>query len=338
LTSLHPEAHGVRGTKDVLPDPLLTLPEALKSHGYETFALHGNPWLEERFGFEQGFDGFLFKHWYEDTLDARVVNEGAIEWLDERRRHPFFLYLHYMDVHSPWRPPAEFDRFSPAPRSKYDGSILYLYAQLNELHAQLKKRGLLDNTWIVITADHGEEFGELGNYKRGHGVTLYQEVLRVPLTFHRSNAASGKRVSRQVRLVDVAPTILDLAGAPVPRDMDGVSPRGDILGAPSKEDLEAVSQVGLNDMPPEKDLLAVTTPTFKYIVDFIAGAEELYDLRADPGETRNLVAANPAAAREFHEKAQQFRRMGAAKRMGRVPEAEIDEELKEQLRSLGYLK
>jgi arylsulfatase A-like enzyme len=243
-----------------------------------------------------------------------------------------------MDVHAPWRPPAEFDRFGSAAGDKYDGSILYLDAQLRELYAQLAKRRLLDNTWIAITADHGEEFGEHGNYKRGHGITLYQEVLRVPLIFHRSNATSGKRVSRQVRLIDVAPTILDLLGAPVPAEMEGVSLGGDIPGTTaSKEDLEAVSQVGL-DLRPRKDLLAVTTPAFKYIVDFVTGSEELYDLSADPGETRNLAAASPAVTREFREKAHRFRKMGAARRLEGIPEAEIDEELREQLRSLGYLK
>jgi arylsulfatase A-like enzyme len=334
---LYPEAHGVRGTKDVLSDSLETLPELLKSQGYETFALHGNPWLEKRFGFRQGFDRFLFTHWYEDGLDALTVNERALAWLDRKRRRPFFLYLHYMDVHSPWRPPPPFDRFGSGAREKYDGAILYLDAGLNELYAALKARDLTRNTWIVITADHGEEFGEHGNYKRGHGVTLYQEVLRVPLLFHRPDFASGRRVSRQVRLIDVAPTILELLKVPVPEGMDGQSLGGDILGGASKEDLEAVSQVSVDDRGPRKDLLAMTTPSLKYVVDFISGAEELYDLKADPGELRNLAATDPVAAKEFRERAQQFRRIQAAKRMGIVPEAELDEELREQLRSLGYL-
>jgi arylsulfatase A-like enzyme len=338
LTSLHPEAHGVRGAKDVLSNSFQTLPEALKSQGYETFALHGNPWLEERFGFKQGFDQFLFTHWYKDTFDAQRVNERALQWLDDRPKKPFFLYLHYMDVHSPWRPPASFDLFGPTQLDKYDGSILYLDARLNELHAELKKRRLTDDTWIIVTSDHGEEFGEHGNQKFGHGLTLYQEVLRVLLIFHHPDAPSGKRLSRQVRLIDVAPTILDLLGISVPKDMEGLSLRENILAAAPGEDLEAVSQVGLNDVAPDRDLFAVTTPKFKYILDFKTGAEELYDLRADPGETRNLAASSPAAARVLKEKAERFRRIETGKRIGIVPETEIDQELREQLRSLGYLK
>jgi arylsulfatase A-like enzyme len=340
LTSLYPEAHGVRGEKEVLQDSIQVLPEVLKDSGYRTFAIHGNPWLEERFGFNQGFDEFLFTHWYKDTFDAQKVNDQALQWLEEKSAEPFFLYLHYMDVHSPWKPPGDFDRFGPEAADKYDGSILYLDSKLKGLHGELTRRGLDENTWIIVTSDHGEEFGEHGNYKVGHGLTLYREVLRVPLIFRHPDALSGRRVSRQVRLIDVAPTILDLLEIPIPEDMDGVSLRANVVDAGdySGDDLEAFSQAGLNGVAKDKDLLAVTTKEFKYILDFASGIEELYDLTVDPGETRNVAAVNPGVVREFNEKALRFRRIEAAKRIGVIPGTEIDEELREQLRSLGYLK
>jgi arylsulfatase A-like enzyme len=315
----------------------------LKSHGYRTFAIHGNPWLEERFGFDQGFDEFHFTHWYKDTFDARKVNDQALRWLDEASTGPFFLYLHYMDVHSPWKPPAEFDRFGLEAADKYDGSILYLDSRLKELYDELKEKGVAENTWIVVTADHGEEFGEHGNIDVGHGLTLYREVLRVPLLFfhgQQQEALSGRRVRRQVRLIDVAPTILDLVGIPIPKEMEGVSLKANVVSVdePSGEDLEAISQVGGNDGARDKDLFAVTTKEFKYILDFQSGAEELYDLRADPEETRNVADANPGLAREFKSKALRFRAIETARRQGVVPGVEIDEELREQLRALGYLK
>ena len=340
LTSLYPEAHGVRGVKEVLPDSIQVLPEALKDHGYRTFAIHGNPWLEERFGFNQGFDQFLFTHWYKDTFDAQKVNDQALQWLDKNAAQPSFLYLHYMDVHSPWKPPGDFDRFGPEEVDKYDGSILYLDSRLKELYGELRKRGLDENTWIIVTSDHGEEFGEHGNYNVGHGLTLYREVLRVPLIFHHRDAAAGKRVSRQVRLIDVAPTILDLLGIPIPEDMEGVSLRANVVDADeiSGDDLEAFSQVGLNGVARDRDLIAVTTREFKYILDFESGTEELYDLTDDPGETRNVAGANHGVARGLKEKALRFRRIETAKRIGVVPGAEIDDDLREQLQSLGYLK
>jgi arylsulfatase A-like enzyme len=345
LTSLYPEAHGVRGVKSALPDSLQLLPEVLKGHGYRTFAIHGNPWLEKRFGFDQGFDEFHFTHWYKETFDASKVNARALRWLDEVSTgpEPFFLYLHYMDVHSPWKPSGDFDRFGPEAADKYDGSILYLDSRLKELYDELKEKGVAENTWIVVTADHGEEFGEHGNIDVGHGLTLYREVLRVPLLFfhgQQQEALSGRRVRRQVRLIDVAPTILDLVGIPIPKEMEGVSLKANVVSVdePSGEDLEAISQVGGNDGARDKDLFAVTTKEFKYILDFQSGAEELYDLRADPEETRNVSDANPGLAREFKSKALRFRAIETARRQGVVPGVEIDEELREQLRALGYLK
>ncbi len=337
FTSLHPEAHGVRGSRDVLPDSAQTLAEALKNHGYRTFAIHGNPWLEERFGFRQGFDRFRFTHWYKDTFDARKVNERALRWLDRTHGEPFFLYLHYMDVHSPWKPPQDFDRFGPHGVDKYDGSILYLDTRLKELFAALERRGLGKNTWIVFTSDHGEEFGERGNHKVGHGITLYREVLRVPLIFHHRKATPGKGVVRQVRLIDVAPTILDLLGIAIPEDMEGVSLKADVVGsARTDDDLDSLSQVGLNDVAPDKDLVALSTRKYKYILDFHSGEEELYDLIVDPGETFNLAPVQPDLASEYREYVLRFRKN--AKRLGAAPDAAIDPELEEQLRSLGYLK
>ena len=105
LTSLYPDAHGVRSPTDVLPASARILPEVLQEHGYRTFAIHGNPWLEERFGFDQGFDDFRFTHWNKETFDAEKLNDQALRWLEENSGPPFFLYLHYMDVHTPWKPP-----------------------------------------------------------------------------------------------------------------------------------------------------------------------------------------------------------------------------------------
>jgi arylsulfatase A-like enzyme len=220
------------------------------------------------------------------------LNEQAIRWLDDESARPFFLFLHYMDVHSPWRPPKEYDVFGPEGVDKYDASILFVDSQIGALCEELEKRGLADDTWIIITADHGEEFLEHGNERWGHGVTLYQEVLRVPLIFHHpSEAASGKRVRRQVRLIDVAPTILDLLRIPILQDMEGVSLADDVAetAAVERQDLVAFSQVGLNDAAPDKDLIAVTTPEYGYILDLVSGDEELYDLKSDPGETRNAA-------------------------------------------------
>jgi len=137
----------------------------------------------------------------------------------------------------------------------------------------------------------------------------------------------------------VAPTILELVGIPIPEHLEGVSLRANVVDADeiSGEDLEAFSQVGRNGVALDRDLIAVTTREFKYILDFESGTEELYDLTADLGETRNVAGVNLALTREFKEKALRFRRIETAKRIDVAPGAEIDEELRKQLRALGYL-
>ncbi len=168
-------------------------------------------------------------------------------------------------------------------------------------------------------------------------------MLQVPLVIYQGrqdNAASGRRVRRQVRLIDVAPTILDLVGLPIPDPMEGVSLAANVVDAEGGpvEDLEAFSQVGRNGAARDRDLIAVTTSEFKYILDFEGGAEELYELRVDPAETRNLAAQNPTLLKDFKDKVLSFRAAQIGKRIEAVPGAEIDEELEEQLRALGYIQ
>jgi arylsulfatase A-like enzyme len=172
-------------------------------------------------------------------------------------------------------------------------------------------------------------------------MTLYGEVLRVPLIVHHPEAAvPDRRVERQVRLIDVAPTILDLLDVPIPAGMAGVSLGGNVTepGGGSVEDLEAFSQVSIRGRAGRRDLVAVTAREFRYILDFETDSEELYDLRADPLETRNLAAENRAHAEELREKILRFRAVELSKRFDGAPSAEIDEKLQEQLRALGYIE
>jgi arylsulfatase A-like enzyme len=246
-----------------------------------------------------------------------------------------------MDVHSPWRPPAGFDRFGPQPTDRYDGSIHFVDSRLKGLYEELVKKGLDRDTWVVITSDHGEEFGEHGNVKIGHGITLYGEVLRVPLIVHHpEEAVSGRRVGRQVRLVDVAPTILDLLDVPIPAGMEGVSLGRNVTEAEggSSEDLEAFSQVSVRGRPGRRELVAVTARRFRYILDFETKSQELYDLRADPLETRNVATENRALAEQLRDRVLRFRAVELSKRFDGASPTEIDEKLQEQLRTLGYIE
>lgn len=335
LASLYPEAHGIRRVRDVLPKELLLISEVFKTHGYRTCCVQSNAWLKTEFGFNQGYDNFV----YNASLRASEMNRQALEWLDQEKDRPFFLYLHYMDVHNPYLPPPQFLIFGKERIDRYDGAILHMDTKMKELFQELEKRNLIKNTWIVITSDHGDEFYEHGGLI--HARTLYNEVLRVPLIFyHPGVPRKGKAVKRQVRHIDVALSVLDLARIPIPETMEGISLKRNIAWAFDFQDndLEAFSQVGLNDLAPGQDLIAMTTPDSKYIYNFKNGRQQLYDLRMDPQEKHNLATSRSDLTKTLRERVERFRKIEGLKRTAIIEKAEIDEELKELLRSLGYLR
>ena len=335
LSSLYPEAHGIRGVKDMVPDEVQLISEVFKANGYRTGCLQTNPWLKGRFGFNQGYDYFG----YHFALKARGLNQRALEWIDQEPNRPFFLYIHYMDIHDPYKPPPQFAVFGDKPRDRYDGEILCLDKKLKGLYWGLRQRNVLKNTWIVITADHGEQFR--AHIGKVHGSALFNEVLKVPLVFYHPDLPNkGKIVDRQVRLIDAAPTILHLAGIPVPDSMEGVSLRRHItwLIDFKRQELLGFSQVGLNDRAPDKDLIAVSAPGFKYIFDFISGQEELYDLKTDPYELINILGSRPDLAKSFQQQVSRFRDIQKMRRKAVIEKIEIDDESRRQLKSLGYLR
>ena len=334
LSSLNPDAHGVHRANDVLSHDLVLLPELLQEAGYRTFCVHGNPWMDRQFGFNQGFDYYVYSHWHNEDMSGERVMREAIKWLGSEPEEPFFLYLHFMDVHAPFVAPTGYGVFGDGQEGAYDASILYVDTQLRELHDELGALGVLDDTWFVFTSDHGEEFGEHGDAS-GHGRTLYREVLDVPLIFyHPRRDLKEKRIARQVRLIDVAPTILDLAGISTPEAMQGGSLRANLEGDPRGAPLLAVSRVGSEGI----DLFSFTTPQHKYVLDLGTGVEELYDRSRDPLESENIASRYPDVVERLRRQAQTIRETEQARRGVSETLTEIDEELREALRALGYLQ
>jgi len=216
FTSLYPSSHGARfrdnsrflsaGVADKLADWNVTLAEVLKAAGFRTGAFTSVAWLSGMLGFDQGFDRFEMDT---KTHTATALVDKAIAWIAEERSRPFFLFLHFFDVHN-YHSPSQFDGRHQDPDysgalkrkklpmekivanlfeslskedldyivAKYDGAISYVDFELGRLFAWLKTRELYDGTLVVITSDHGEEFWEHGG--TGHGFTLYEEQLRVP--------------------------------------------------------------------------------------------------------------------------------------------------------------
>ncbi|MFL6194665.1 MAG: sulfatase [Thermoanaerobaculia bacterium] len=348
--------------------PVRPLPEILREHGYATAAVSASPIVRRTpsrvnptGGFGRGFQTFdesCFRR------HARCLNERAAGLLETLPR-PWFLYLHYMEPHAPYQPggdhrrrfarsPAEarargvqrwaregeaypvsrriYDNdarwtFTPQDLAHlsdlYDEEIAYFDEQLAGLLGLLRERRLEEDTLIVFAADHGEEMYEHRQY--GHCRSLaYETVLRTPLVLRIPGAKPGLRRDELVDNLDVVPTLLDYLGLPIP-PLDGASLRSVIeTGRPLHR--YAFGNQGTSR--------TITDGIHKLHFDLATGRSSLFDLRADPGEIRDLAAQRPAEARrlqatllrwlEAHE--------GPAGR-SRQRAAEIEK----QLRALGYL-
>jgi len=257
MLSMLPAEHGFQHFRNyqfienppVYPQEFTFLPEVFQAAGYRTAGFVGNPFLQESTGFRQGFDEFLYSFERGYTL-----TKPAMEWLEESVSdpQPSFLYLHYFDVHWPYNPVAPFLAKFPPPIDGrpvyfngkvsgiepqdlqtsvdlYDGEIAYVDQQIKQIVRTLKKLKIRKDTILVITSDHGEEFMEHGGL--GHGTNVYGGLVRVPLMIVAPGRLEpGRRVDHLTHHIDLAPTLLELAGLP-PED----SFRGSNLNEPSSQ-------------------------------------------------------------------------------------------------------
>lgn len=253
-------------------------------------------------------------------ITAGRMNERFFDWLDDDDRRdparPFFAFMNFFDAHGPYRPPAPYDTMfsgrEPSTRDSetrdftaaevaelvdaYDGSLTYLDNQLGELFAGLGRRGLLENTIVIVTADHGEEFNEHG--QMNHGNTLYFPSLHVPLIFAGGVIPRGQRVLEPVTLRDVPATVLDLVRAPARAHLPGASlsrhwsTQRDSLGPPPPSPIFGELDYARNlppSLPVSKGVMkSVVVEGYHYIRD-ADEVEELYDIVNDPWERRNLL-------------------------------------------------
>ena len=258
FTSLYPIQHGVYEGEspgssgflesDILGEEFRTVAESFREAGFRTAGFVQNAHLLASQGFAQGFDVYD-----QGNYDAPEINRKFLAHIDEAPGKPFFAYLHYLDAHWPFRPGHPFaDRYVESPDYQgiferdnwrglrdrinegtiqladadvahlvalHDGGIREMDHYLGELLEALRQRGLMDNTLIVLTSDHGEELMDHG--KVGHGGTLFEEVTRIPLMVRRPRGAGPRRVATPARLLDVYPTVLASAGIEAPPGLEG---------------------------------------------------------------------------------------------------------------------
>jgi arylsulfatase A-like enzyme len=246
---------------------------------------------------------------------APRINERFLDFVDDRPQDkPFFAFLNYYDAHGPYAPPAPYDTmflgrrpsvvdpgrssYTPAEiedlRAAYDASIAYLDAQLRVLFGELARRGLLENTVVILTSDHGEEFNEHG--VMNHGSSLYFPSVHVPLfVVWPGRIAAGTVVTEPVTLRDLSATVLDLVGGSPSGTLPGTSLATHWRGAPSLAD----SSLRIAEVDFAQNLPAGTPVTHGNMkslalrgIRYIRrgdGHEELFDISADPWESTNLV-------------------------------------------------
>ncbi len=379
FTSLHPHVHGATAFGKTLPTDTVTLAETLHEHGYVTAGFQANPLLFGRRQFGQGFDS------YSETSrepSSRMVSR-VTGWLDERQPEKFAVYIHVMDVHLPYDAPTEnrarflrpysgplgrvtirnsrqFNRLLPTVTDDdrrhmidlYDAAINQADDSIGAIVADLTRRQLIDDTILIITADHGEELFDHGDFTHGH--SMYREVVQIPLIIWNPRLkASGVRVKQLVRQIDIYPTVLGFLAVPQPSFLMGRD-LGPAIADPNLDwELDGFTE-GVLHGPPQWALqkgrlkLIKTDPAEtrreRRFLDTLrrrpgwtdaSGAVEFYDLKRDPGERHSLVEhpAKPIWAGLL----EALRTADGGVHLAAAPER-LDKEKVEQLRSLGYVR
>ena len=382
MTGLYPSSMNVLRQVDVLTPDHLTYPEILRSHGgYATLAVSTNHQSGVAFGFNQGYDDFIvpteLQVHEEDgsqAFSAETVVRVGREWLTDHigtnGRTPFFMFLHFMDPHSPYMPHPEFQT-EPEPKGRFSGCGAALrkmdalpYEELTELDKERIRylyrgevrfcdhwigeflKGLLaadlyEDTLIIVTSDHGEELWDHG--KRDHGRNLYQEVLHVPLAIKLPKSARrGTRVSTPVSLIDLAPTLLELCNFRVPGSIQGTS----LVPLIEGKTRDVAHEYRYSELPTFESMEGRGFKIIRDRAHTMATADdhyETYDLRNDPHEREDLNGSQDAnhVRMEAHLKEALFRWVavirGHERKATTIELEELDRETLDHLMGMGYL-
>ena len=365
LTGLYPSGHGARTQRNRVPPGAPLLAEILQAHGYRTAAVVSHVFVGSDHDLDRGFDTFREDHARgHEYASTNGVTEQALDAL--RNLHgsgdPFFLFVHYFDPHYDFLRHPEIG-FAPVSAGRlrgdetiqqirqlespteeeldfllalYDEEIRFTDDGIGRLLGELDRLGLTDETIVVFTADHGEEFWEHGRV--GHGRTLYQELVHVPLVIRAPGGARGRVVARPVTNVAVAPTVLDLLGLPTDVAFQAASL------APEIRPTERADEIGEAEFPVfaevEYDRFArfysIVGNRFKLIQNRNDETVVLHDLAEDPGETTDVAAEHPDVVERMrtmmgHLVSALERRPVAAR------DGPMTEEREKLLRGLGYV-
>lgn len=345
LTGTIPPYHGVRDNSSYrLAGANLTLAEISRENGFVTGAVIGAFVLDSQFGLDQGFDTYNDSLRKENKAFSILINErkgeevtlSANGWLEKHRGDNFFLFLHYFDPHYPYELHKRF-LFTSIPflalqKDKYDSEIAYTDSCIGRVINKLKDLNLYDSTLLIVTADHGESLGE--HSESSHGYFIYHSTLHVPLIVKAPGGPEGKIINDLVGLIDIVPTVCGLLGITVPthvqgRDLSALFSRRSSSTEQRSFYCESLLPTKFSTGP----FLGLVSDRWKYIHTL---EPELYDLRTDPLETRNLLDQQTHQA---HIMQKQLKLVLQNSSLNYIADSRVslDEETRKRLNSLGYI-
>lgn len=337
LTGTYPTYHNVHnnGTYSLALDQV-TLAEVLQSKNFQTAAFAASFSVDSRFGLDQGFD--LYDDNFQEGSPFKAVNSerkaGDVysrfsSWLDDHGSQQFFGWIHFFDPHLPYNPPDSYGKeFADSP---YDGEIAYMDSYVGAVLEKLKEKNILGKTLIIIAGDHGEGLGD--KVETGHGIFLYDMVMRVPLIFYAENLLpGGKVISSRVRLIDIMPSVLDLLKIEGSYPYQGISLIPVIEGKENGDLDTYIETYYPRENYGWSELTGLISGNWKYIH---APKGELYDLKSDPSERKNLFQSNKKTASDMKNRLDVLvKSSSVSPGMGKRT---LNQEELARLRSLGYV-
>ncbi len=345
LTGTIPPYHGVRDNSSYrLAGANVTLAEVLRENGFATGAVIGSFVLDSQFGLDQGFDTYDDNLGKENRTVSHFFNERkgqevtlvANRWLEKHRKDKFFLFIHYFDPHYPYelhkRSLFTSIPFLALPRDKYDGEIAYTDSCIGRVINKLKDLNLYDSTLLIITADHGESLGQ--HSESSHGYFIYHSTLHVPLIVKAPGGPEGKIVNDLAGLIDIVPTVCSLLGIPVPTHVQGRDLSAFFSNRSSSSNQRSIYCESL--LPTKFGLgpfLGLVSDHWKYIHTL---EPELYELRKDPLETKNLLDEQTKQAQIMQEHLKLALQDSSLNKTA-GSKISLDEQTRRRLQSLGYI-
>lgn len=341
FTGLLPPAHGVRDNGNYsLSDQAVTLAERLREAGFTTHAIVSALVLNRRYNLSQGFETYDDELWSEDDPKLFMIRERPAPrtaerwvkwfgtWAGTKQKKPFFSWVHFFDPHQPYRAPPSLVARSLGP---YEAEVAYVDQSVGKIIETLRNAGELDDTIVLLTADHGESLGEHG--EKTHAVFVYDATVHIPMIWRYPAELKPRVFDGPARSIDIVPTLLELLKLPPAKEVQGRSLLDALKGKRSSDlpqySESLLSEVGFGMAP----LFAVRDAGFKFIR---APKPELYNLRNDPRELRNLYDSDRRTAakldRELTEILDESNR-----RALRAAAAPMEHETEQSLQALGYL-